>query len=50
MTKFVKSDVKYLCNKMNMFTIATFLGKTDVMKALDNKYEKWATFEYSSTT
>jgi hypothetical protein len=50
MVKFVKSDLKYLANKLNMYAMATFLAKTEVMKVLDDRFEKWATFEYSSKT
>ena len=34
MVKFVQSDIRFLANKVNMFSLATLLGKSQVLPLL----------------
>jgi len=45
MVKFVKSDDRYLANKLNLFTMATFWGNYRVSKLLGNGFQYQTTLE-----
>lgn len=43
--KFVKSDDRYLANKLNLFTVATFLGKYKTLRLLGKYFDMQVTLE-----
>lgn len=45
MVKFVKSDDRYLANKLNLFAMATFWGNYRVLRFLGNGFQMQTTLE-----